>query len=145
MKRTAGRREREELESLKQDLVNPVKRFLGEVYGDTVGDAKRFYAAQARKTQKKARLVRQRTEEQMASLARRRAEQQKQRKASMKKTAIILALIVLIGIVFVSVTLSARAEEPAIAAREELCLPALRGEGREEPGLGGFLNLPFYD
>ena len=48
MKSILSKREREELKSLKNDLVNPVKRFVGEVYTDTVGDAKSIYSKQAK-------------------------------------------------------------------------------------------------
>ena len=102
--------ERKELESLKRDLVDPVKSFVGEVYSDTVGDAKRFYSGRARQARQSADLVRKRTEAQMAVLAQKREAQQRRRMASMKKTGIILALVVLIGILFVSIALSARAE-----------------------------------
>ena len=90
MRNILSKAEREELESLKRDLVNPVKRFAREVYQDTVGDAKTFYSAQARQAQRNAGLVRQRTEQQMAVLAQRRNAQQAQRRAWIKRAALIL-------------------------------------------------------
>ena len=110
MKSILSKREREELKSLKNDLVNPVKRFVGEVYTDTVGDAKSFYSKQAKQAQQTAKRVQQRTEEKMAVVAQKREEQQKQRKASLKWLAITLVLILVLGVVFVSAALSARAE-----------------------------------
>lgn len=104
--------ELEELKSLKRDLVDPVKSFVGEVYTDTVGDARTFYSTQARQAQQTAKLVQKKTEEQMSAFVQMREEQQKQRKAVAKRTAITLILLVLIGTVFISVALSARAEEP---------------------------------
>ena len=40
--------------SLLHDLVDPVKNFAEEVHSDTIGDAKRFYSAQAQKMKKNA-------------------------------------------------------------------------------------------
>ena len=121
-----SKEERKELESLKRDLVDPVKSFVGEVYSDTVGDAKRFYSGRARQARQSADLVRKRTEAQMAVLAQKREAQQRRRMASMKKTGIILALVVLIGILFVSIALSARAEgtEAPSPAPAPVCQPA---------------------
>ena len=121
-----SKEERKELESLKRDLVDPVKSFVGEVYSDTVGDAKRFYSGRARQARQSADLVRRRTEAQMAVLAQKREAQQRRRMASMKKTGIILALVVLIGILFVSIALSARAEgtEAPSPAPAPVCQPA---------------------
>ena len=110
MKNFLTQDERTELESLKWDLVNPVKSFVSEVYADTVGDAKKFYTSQARKAQQQAKRVQQRTEDQMAALARRREAQQKQRKTAVKKAVILLALLILVGVLLVSIALSARAE-----------------------------------
>ena len=114
--------EREELKSLKRDLINPVKSFVGEVYTDTVGDAKTFYSTQARQAKQTAKVVHQRTEEQMSAYIQMREEQQKQRKVSAKRLGIMLTLIVLLGIVFISVALSARAEGPDPIALGEASL-----------------------
>ena len=124
-----SKEERKELESLKRDLVDPVKSFVGEVYSDTVGDAKRFYSGRARQARQSADLVRRRTEAQMAVLAQKREAQQRRRMASMKKTGIILALVVLIGILFVSIALSARAKgaEAPSPAPAPVCQPAAAG------------------
>ena len=120
MKSFLSKTEREELESLKRDLVNPVKRFAREVYHDTVGDAKTFYTAQARQAQRNAGLVRQRTEERMAVLAQRREKQQAQRLAWMKRAALILALVLVLGLIFVSCALSSQAEGPEGPAQTDL-------------------------
>ena len=56
MKSYLSKEETEELESLKQDLVGPVRSFLAEVREDTVGDAKRYYSARARKAQQDVKL-----------------------------------------------------------------------------------------
>lgn len=122
MKSFLSERERKELQSLKKDLVNPVKTFVGEVYNDTVGDAKKFYSDQAKKTKQKAELVRERTEEQMAILAQRRENQKRQKKAWVKKAVLTLLLILAIVLVFLSAALSARAEEPDFLSLEEPCL-----------------------
>lgn len=120
MRRFLSKTEREELESLKRDLVNPVKRFAREVYHDTVGDAKTFYSARARQAQRNAGLVRQRTEERMAVLAQRRNAQLAQRRVWLKRAALILALVLVLGLIFVSFALSARAEWPAETDRTAL-------------------------
>lgn len=99
-----------------------MKSFVGEVYTDTVGDARRFYSSQARQAKQTAKVVQQRTEEQMSAYVQMREEQQKQRKVSAKRLGIILTLVVLIGIVFISVALSARAEELDLVALGEACL-----------------------
>ena len=53
----------EEKKSLKRDLVGPVKSFLREVGDDTVGDAKKFYTAKARETEKSVRRAQEQTRE----------------------------------------------------------------------------------
>ena len=115
MKRFLSDNERKELESLKRDLVDPVKRFAGEVYADTVGDAKKFYSGKARQAREGAEQVRQsavraaeRTKEQMAALAQKREEQQKRRRASTKRLAITIVLFILAVIAIVSIALSVR-------------------------------------
>ena len=122
MKSILSKQEREELKSLKNDLVNPVKRFVGEVYADTVGDAKSYYSDRARQAQQTAKRVQQRTEEQMQALAQKREAQQRQRKASLKWLAVTLVLILVLAVVFVSAALSARAEEPDNIRFGESCL-----------------------
>ena len=114
MRRFLSNDERKELESLKRDLVHPVKSFFGEVYSDTVGDAKKFYTTRARQAQQQAKIVQKKMEVQRLEIGQRREEQQRLRKAAIKRVAILVALLVMIGIVFVSVALSARAEEPEL-------------------------------
>ncbi len=122
MKSILSKQEREELKSLKNDLVNPVKRFVGEVYTDTVGDAKAFYSRQAKQAGQTVKQVHRRTEEQMQVFAQKREAQQRQRKASLKWVAITLVLILAIGVIFISVALSARAEGADDLRFGEACL-----------------------
>ena len=50
-----NREEWENLKSLKQDLVGPIKDFAAEVREDSIGDAKRFYSAEAHKAAQNVR------------------------------------------------------------------------------------------
>lgn len=104
--------ERENLESLKQDLMGPLKRFTQEVREDTVGDAKRFYAAQARRAAQNAKLAQQKTAEKMAQLRQEQEQLQKRRKQLMRRAAVTLALLALLCAVILSLALYAHAEEP---------------------------------
>jgi type VI protein secretion system component VasF len=104
--------ERENLESLKQDLVGPLKRFTQEVREDTVGDAKRFYVAQARRAAQNAKLAQQKTAEKMARLRQEQEQLQRRRKQLMKRAAITLALLALLSAVILSLALYAHAGTP---------------------------------
>lgn len=103
-----GKDELDNLESLKQDLVGPLKSFISEVHEDTVGDAKRFYSAKAGKAKQSARLAQARAKEQMAALKHEQEKMQRQRRAAMKRAAIILAAIALFALI-ISAALSAHA------------------------------------
>ena len=94
------------LEELKHDLVDPVKTFAEEVYDDTIGDAKRFYSAQAKKVQRGVRSAEKRTKEKTAAFRREQEEMKKRRKKKMKQTAIILAVLAVIVLVIFSLALS---------------------------------------
>lgn len=104
--------ELENLKSLKQDLVGPLKRFTQEVREDTVGDAKRFYSAQARRAAKNAKLARQKTAEKMAELRREQQELQRRRQRLMKRAGITLVLLAIFSAVVLSLALHAHAEGP---------------------------------
>lgn len=89
------------LEELKRDLVDPIRSFTEEVCSDTVGDAKRFYAAQAKKAQENAKLAEKRMREKAEAVRREQEEMKKHRKEMIKRAAIILAVLsVLIMIIF---------------------------------------------
>ena len=104
--------ERENLENLKQDLMGPLKRFTQEVREDTVGDAKRFYAAQAHRAAQNAKLAQQKTAEKMAQLRQEQEQLQKRRKQLMRRAAITLALLAVLCAVILSLALYAHAETP---------------------------------
>ena len=122
MSKIFGKEELENLESLKQDLVGPLKRFAAEVSDDTIGDAKRFYAAQARKAKQKAGLAQKKTAEQLAALRREQAEMQKRRKTLLKRSALTLVFLALFSLVVISFALSSHADEPDQLRLGEACL-----------------------
>lgn len=107
-----GDEERENLESLKQDLLNPLKSFVDEVREDTVGDAKRYYSAKARRAQRDVKLAQDRAKAQMEAMKREQEARQRQRRAAMKRAAIALAVLALLAVILISTALSAHAEEP---------------------------------
>lgn len=96
----------EERDSLKRDLVGPVKIFLDEIHNDTVVDAKKYYAARARKIGDNVNLARNRTRERMALLKREQEERQRQRKLMLKRAALALALLAALTFVIVSAALN---------------------------------------
>lgn len=103
----------EERRSLSRDLAGPVKSFLREVGSDTVGDAKKFYAAQARRAEQNLKQTREKTRAQMAAIRREQEEMKKHRRAMMKRAGITIALLALFSLIVVSLALSAAsAEEP---------------------------------
>lgn len=93
------------LEELKHDLVDPIKTFTGEVYDDSIGDAKRFYSAQAKNVQRNIRRAKTRTKEKAAAIKREQEEMKKHRKAMMKRATIIIAVLSAIGLVFFTIAL----------------------------------------
>lgn len=117
-----GKEEFENLQSLKRDLVNPVKAFVKEVHEDTVGDAKKYYSAKAQNAKRSAELAREKTREQMAAIRREQAQLQKRRKAMQKRAAIVLALLALFSLVLISVALSAHADEQDLIELGTACL-----------------------
>ena len=100
----------EEKQSLRRDLVGPVKSFLREVGDDTVGDAKKFYTARARETEKSVRRAQAQTREKLAAIRREQEELKKHRQAMMKRAAIILALLALFSFLAISAALNAHAD-----------------------------------
>ncbi len=100
----------EEKQSLRRDLVGPVKSFLREVGDDTVGDAKKFYTARARETEKSVRRAQAQTREKLAAIRREQEELKKHRQAMMKRAAIILALLALFSFLTISAALNAHAD-----------------------------------
>lgn len=119
-----GKEERENLRSLKEDLVGPIRSFAAEVREDTVGDAKKFYAAQAKKAQQSAALARDRTKAQMEAIRREQERMQRQRKTAMKRAAITLALLAFLALLIISAALSAHAEGFDYANQDGAGLPA---------------------
>ena len=93
-------------EEMKRDLVDPIKSFTEEVCDDTIGDAKRFYAAKAKTARENARLAEKRTKEKMAAIGREEAEMKKRRKAIASRAVTILAVLALLGIVILSLILN---------------------------------------
>ena len=124
--------ERENLESLKQDLVGPLKQFAREVREDSLGDAKRFYAAQARRAARNAKLAQQKTAEKMARLRQEQEQMQRRRRQLMKRAAITLALLAVLSAVILSLALYAHAEGP-----ERPC-PEIEYITETPPERGGF-------
>ena len=120
-----GRDESEELQSLRRDLVDPVKSFLTEVRRDTVGDAKRFYSAQAQKGMRSAQTARDKAKARAAAIRREQEEMQRRRKALMKRGMIVFALLALFCIVVITAALSAHAEEPELLRLGEARLAAV--------------------
>lgn len=100
----------EERKSLKRDLVGPVKSFWSEVRDDTVGDAKRYYAARARDAGKSVRLAQEKTKQQLAAIKREQEELKKHRRAMMKRAVITLILLGLICLAIISAALNVHAE-----------------------------------
>ena len=101
--------ELENLRSLKRDLVDPVKSFVDEVYSDSVGDAKRFYADRAREAGQSARRAREEAAQKLAALKREQEELRKRRSEMIKRAAIVLALLAAAGLVIISAALNAAA------------------------------------
>lgn len=117
-----GKEEMENLKSLKRDLVDPVKAFAEEVYSDTVGDAGRFYADRARKAERGAKLARERTREKLEAIRREQEELKRRRSATMRRAAIVTALLALLALIGLSAALSVHAEEPDPLALGDACL-----------------------
>ena len=122
MKSFLSKEESEELESLKQDLVGPVKSFLAEVREDTVGDAKRFYSARAQKAQQEVKLAQERTQARLNAVRQEQEALRKRRKAMMKRATIILVLLGLFSLLVISAALAAHAEVPVNLRSGEACL-----------------------
>ena len=83
-----------EKDSLLRDLVDPVKSFVEEVHSDTVGDAKKFYTAQARKMKRSIDDAQAQAKQKKAVQKRRQEERQVQRKAMRKKALIVFVVII---------------------------------------------------
>ena len=94
------------MEELKRDLIDPVKTFSEEVYDDTVGDAARFYSAQARNMQQNIRLAEKRTKEKAAAIRREQEEMKKHRMATMKRAAIVIAVLSVLALIILSLALN---------------------------------------
>jgi len=107
-----GKEELENLKSLKQDLVGPIRDFTAEVGEDTIGDAKRFYAAGARKAVQSARRAQEKAAQQAEAVRREQAEMRKRRSTLMKRAAITLVFLALFSLAVISLALYAHAAEP---------------------------------
>ena len=114
--------ELENLQSLRHDLVEPIRVFTKEVYDDTVGDAGQFYASQARKAQRSMKLAQEKTKQQMAAIRLEQEKIRKRRNAGMKRAMITIALLVLLGMIIISAALSAHAEEQKHLSLGSVCL-----------------------
>ena len=101
-----GKNMKKEENSLLRDLVDPVKSFAEEVGSDTVGDAKRFYAAQARKMKKNAEEAKKQAERRKEERQREQQELKKHRQAVMKRAAIVVAGLIVAGFVILSLILN---------------------------------------
>lgn len=108
--------ERDELQSLKQDLLGPVKSFAAEVGKDTVGDAKRFYTDKARQAQQSAALAKDRAKRQAEELRREQDRMRRRRRVMVKRALIVLALIALFCVAVLYIALAAHAELPCAEA-----------------------------
>ena len=93
------------LKEMKRDLVDPIKTFTEEVYNDTVGDAKRFYSAQAKAVQQTARLAEKRAKEKGEAIRREQEEMKKHRKVMLKRAMIIIASLAVLSLVILSLIL----------------------------------------
>lgn len=112
--------ERDELNSLKQDLLGPVKSFAAEVRKDTVGDAKRFYADKTRKARQSAALAKEKAKRQAETLRQEQARARQRRRVMVRRTLIVLALIALFGAALIWAAFPAHAED--YIALGESCL-----------------------
>ena len=91
---------------LLRDLVDPVRSFVDEVHNDTVGDAKKFYAGQARKLKNRMDSSRRQAQIRKAEHMRAQEEQRKRRRAALKRTAIVLAVIAVVAFLVISAALN---------------------------------------
>jgi hypothetical protein len=136
--------ERDELQSLKQDLLGPVKSFAAEVGKDTVGDAKRFYADKARKAQQGAALAKEKAKCQAEELRREQDRMRRRRRVMVKRALIVLALIALFCVAVLYITLAAHAEVPCAEAAvcAETGAPGGIPDWSDEVGTGGAEQIP---
>ena len=139
MRVNLSKEEREELDSLKRDLFDPVKSFAAEVSNDTLGDAKRFYAAKANKAKQSAAIARDRAVRQAEALRHEQERMRRQRRVMAKRALIVLALLALFCIVVISAALSAHAEPVDQLPLREPCLNN-SPEKRSEMDYSGILD-----
>lgn len=92
--------------SLLHDLVDPVKDFAEEVHSDTIGDAKRFYSAQARRIKKNAEAAKAEAARRREELRREQEEMKKHRRTAMKRAALVVAGLIVIGVAILSLILN---------------------------------------
>ena len=97
---------REELESLRRDLVDPVRSFTEEVLDDTVGDAKRFYVARARGVKRRVQSARAETNARMAAIRQEQERMRKQRQRTMRRAAIVLAVLAVVSVLVITLALN---------------------------------------
>lgn len=95
-----------EKNSLLRDLVDPVKSFAEEVHSDTVGDAKRFYSAQARKLKENAEATKAQAARRREALRREQEELKKHRQTVMKRAALVAVGLIVTGVVILSLILN---------------------------------------
>lgn len=97
---------KKEENSLLRDLVDPVKSFAQEVGSDTVGDAKKFYSAQAKKMKKNAEEAKLQAARKREEMRREQEELKKHRHAVMKRAVIVVAGLIAVGFVILSLILN---------------------------------------
>ena len=94
-----------EQNSLKDDIVNPLKEFVEEVHNDTIGDAVKFYSNAARRAEKNAKAAKEKAKAKRERIRREQEELKKQRAKMMKRAAIVFAVIIVTALVAISVVL----------------------------------------
>lgn len=97
---------KKEENSLLRDLVDPVKNFAEEVSSDTVGDAKRFYTAQAKKMKKNAEAAKLQAARRREEMRREQEELKKHRQAVMKRAVIVVAGLIVVAFAVISLILN---------------------------------------
>ena len=141
-----NREEWENLKSLKQDLVGPIKDFAAEVREDSIGDAKRFYSAEAHKAAQNVRRAQEKAAQQAAALRREQAEMRRRRSVLMKRAAIALVVMALFSLAVISLALYAHAAEPdGLRPGADALTPndgrfSAQAENSFDPGAEPFMN-----
>ena len=94
-----------EQESLKSDIVNPLKEFVTEVHDDAIGDAVKFYSNAARHARQNAKAAKERARAKQERIRREQEAMRRQRQATMKRAGVVFAVIIVLALIAVSVVL----------------------------------------